>query len=248
MTYQTEGIILRRWDYKEADRMIRLLTPDRGKLTVRAISVRKPGAKLISHTEPFVHTEVFIAGSKTIDILANSRVISAHSSVRGSLDKIAVAHILTEIVDRFTQDQDADPVLFEMVRDQLQWLETHQPHPLVLYAAIVQLLAQLGYHLGLYECVHCKKSITDQGLVFHYELWNVGCATCLSSDHSSAIAGDTIKLLRFFSEHVAADAARLQLSDAQWQNLNAFMRSLLNYHVDGGLRSWEVWEQTAKQL
>ena len=49
--YRTEAIILRRTNYGEADRVISLITPDRGKISGIAKGVRKPKSKLAGGLE-----------------------------------------------------------------------------------------------------------------------------------------------------------------------------------------------------
>src|SRR4030042_1707112 len=44
-TYQTEAVILRRRNWGEADRILTLFTPQRGKVRVRAVGVRKPRSR-----------------------------------------------------------------------------------------------------------------------------------------------------------------------------------------------------------
>ena len=48
-TYVTDGVILRRVDYGESDRVLTVLTRDHGKLGVIARGVRKPGSRMAAH-------------------------------------------------------------------------------------------------------------------------------------------------------------------------------------------------------
>ena len=49
----TDGIVLSRVNYGEADRIIKLLTPEAGKLSLMARGVRKPKSKLAGGIELF---------------------------------------------------------------------------------------------------------------------------------------------------------------------------------------------------
>lgn len=52
-----QAIVLNRVDYKESDRILTLLSPEKGKLTVSARGVKKQASKLRAGTEllPLVH-------------------------------------------------------------------------------------------------------------------------------------------------------------------------------------------------
>jgi DNA repair protein RecO len=49
----TKGIVLSRRDYQEADRILSVLTPDNGKVSLIAKGVRKPKSKLAGGIELF---------------------------------------------------------------------------------------------------------------------------------------------------------------------------------------------------
>lgn len=239
-TYTTQGIILKRWDYKERDRMIRILTREHGKITTRAISARKHGSKLAGHLEPFIYSDFFIARSRTIDIVAGSNTIQSHAQLRHSLTHSALANYFAEVVDRFTQEHHEDQHLFEHVHEFYQWLNTSNANILGLYAAIVQLLGILGYRLELYECHACKRPIEQEGSKFHYTLWNVECHECTSQDETIGLSANVIKIARFINERPFKEVVQLSVPQKEWIEFHGFIRSMLDYHIDRHIQSEAV--------
>ncbi len=249
-TYKTEGIVLRRWDYREQDRMVRLLTAEHGKITTRAISARKPKAKLAGHLEPFIETDLFIAHSKTIDIIAGSNTIVSNARLRESLMHNTLANFFVEIVDRFTEERDRDPRLYFFVRDFLKWLskmKEEQLSAVIVYAAILQFFGLLGYHIDLYTCHQCHKSIRESFVdgqnKFLYALWNIECGFCTNQENVLSISDSAIKALRFLIEKSYHEAGRLSVTPSTWQEVDQFVRSLLHYHSDFDIRSEQVFIQ-----
>ena len=53
--YNVNAIILRRADFGEADRMVTIFTPDRGKLKLLAKGARKTNSRKAGHIELFMH-------------------------------------------------------------------------------------------------------------------------------------------------------------------------------------------------
>lgn len=241
-TYKSEGIILDRWNFKDYDRMFSILTREKGKITARAISAQKFSSKLAGHIEPFVHSQLFFAKSKSIDILAGSVIIHPHISVRGSLPKMGMASVFCEVVDRFTQEHFVDDALFEHLRGFLSWLDAHpgDGNVLVLYAALIQLFAVLGYHIELYHCHHCKRAIPYEPVKFHYELWALECSRCSTSGEVALLSPAVVKVIRFLHERPFDLVAKLTLRDAEWREVDAFVRSLLRYHLEAPLKSESV--------
>ncbi len=245
-TYKTEGIVLGRWDWREQDRMVRFFTRDYGKLTTRAISARKPRAKLAGHLEPFLYTDLFLAKSKTIDIIAGSNTISSHARLRQSLTHNALACFFSDVVDSFTHEREPDERLFEFVHDFFRWLnETDEPNALSVYAAILQLFGLLGYHLELSACHQCHKPISQavngEENRFSYKLWTVECASCRTEDQVHILSDNAVKVLRYMLSEGFSGVGRLHLEKDSWQEVDQFVRSLLRYHAEYPLDSESVF-------
>ena len=51
--YSTDAIVLSRFDYGEADRILTLITPDGGKLKAIAKGIRRPTSRIGGSLEPF---------------------------------------------------------------------------------------------------------------------------------------------------------------------------------------------------
>lgn len=240
-TYKTEGIVLKRWDYKEHDRMLRLLTRDHGKLTTRAISARKITSKLAGHLEPFVHADFHIAKSKTIDIMAGSHTLTSNAPLRQSITHTALANYFSEIVDRCIDEQEKDEAVYQHVLDFYTWLSTNQAHTLVLYAALLQFFGLLGYRIELYDCHNCHKPITEQGNKFQFKLWNIECGRCTGPDETITVSATAIKAARFANEQPYTQVQALHLTPAVWNEFDVWMRSLIRYHLSRIPTSEEVF-------
>jgi len=68
-TYSDEGIVLRRIDYGEADRILTVLTLEHGKIGVIARGVRKSQSRLASRTDLFTRSRMQLArGRGELDV------------------------------------------------------------------------------------------------------------------------------------------------------------------------------------
>ena len=57
MDFKSDALLIKSCDYGESDKIITLLTADRGKLTAGMKGVRKAGAKLRFAAQPFCFAE-----------------------------------------------------------------------------------------------------------------------------------------------------------------------------------------------
>ncbi|MEX0934602.1 MAG: DNA repair protein RecO, partial [Candidatus Saccharimonadales bacterium] len=95
-SYKTNGIILSRRDYQEADRIYTIITPER-KVSAIAKGVRKSNAKLASHLDLFAVIELMFAKGKSLDIITSARTIT-HVDISDDYDKLQTGFLFLEMV------------------------------------------------------------------------------------------------------------------------------------------------------
>jgi DNA repair protein RecO (recombination protein O) len=113
--YKFEGIIIGRRNFSETDRLITVLTKNRGKQVFRACGVRK----ITSQRGPRVEIFNYISGQahqgRTWDILGEIETLNRFENIRKNLPKVGAAYEICELVDRLIMENDADSQLVEMV-------------------------------------------------------------------------------------------------------------------------------------
>lgn len=101
----SDGILLSRTNYAEADRIITFLTPGHGKVKAYARGVRKSKSKLAGGIELFsVSTLTFIVGRGEISTLASSRLVKHYGNIVKDLDRTSRAYEVIKLINRSTED------------------------------------------------------------------------------------------------------------------------------------------------
>lgn len=112
---QTRAIILNRTDYGEADRIISLLTPEHGKLSLMARGVRRAKSKLAGGIELFSIADIsYIKGRGQIGTLTSARLVHYYASIVQSIDRVQLGYELIKLLNRATEDQ-PEPEYFELL-------------------------------------------------------------------------------------------------------------------------------------
>ena len=161
-TYSTTGVILRRRNFGEADRLLTIYTQRLGKLTAIAKGVRKLTSRKKAAIELFTHAKLFFAKGKNLDILTQADIIDGFQPLRSSLHRASLAYQVAETLDRLTRDGQDHPQVFHLLLDTLKKLslpatDLHQ----AIFNYQVNLLKLLGFGL--------PTPVTSSNLTHHIE-------------------------------------------------------------------------------
>lgn len=144
-TYSSEGIVLARRNYGEADRILVVFSKDQGKLSLMAKGVRKPSSRKRGHIEVFSHLQFSAARGKSLDIIIEAEMIDAFSSIRKDLKKVSVAYFFVETVGRLTREDEKNQSVFNLLLYYLNRLKKSKSLKLLRDEFTVEILTLLGF-------------------------------------------------------------------------------------------------------
>ena len=112
MEERIKGIVIRTVDVGETDRLLTLLTPDKGKVTAKAKGCRQTKSKLRYATQPMCLGDYILTQTKGGRIVTACDTVETFESVATSLDRYYVANVVVEGACYFGRENLADPALF----------------------------------------------------------------------------------------------------------------------------------------
>jgi len=144
--YKTQGIIIKRADLGQADRLLTIYTKEYGKILVRAKGVNKNESKLRSLIEPFNLCEFSLAKSKIIDVLAGVYPIKEFVFLRQNLESLSLSIYFCELVDKLIPAPERDPKIWALLVRAMEALdESRKDLGKIKTAFEEKLLEFLGY-------------------------------------------------------------------------------------------------------
>lgn len=146
-SYKIEGLVLKRSDVGETDRLITFFTRHHGKLSVLAKGVRRPNSRRAGSLELFNEVQASVHHTKgDLDILGEVELVNSQPAWRKHLGRVTVAYQLVEAVDKLTPDGQSHPKIFDLLKQSLSQigkLEADWKQDIELW--LVELLVELGY-------------------------------------------------------------------------------------------------------
>lgn len=199
----TPGIILKRRNYAESDRIITIFTLRLGKVVCRGRALRKPLSKLAGHLELFTESNLNLAEGKTWYTITEAVTVNSFPKLREDIHRVSQAHYIVELIDKLTHENEPVPKVYELLRQSFDLLNAG--HTEFLETIVTwNLLGRLGYQAELFECVECRKRLVEGDLYFSTSLGGILDGEHRRSDGSSIkIDGQMVKLLRLTTRDVS---------------------------------------------
>jgi DNA repair protein RecO (recombination protein O) len=177
-----EGIVLRSLRYGEADRILHLYTPDRGRISAIAKGVRRAKSRFGGRLEPFFRLNlVLYEGRSDLLTVTSAETIAGHPRLRedaGALDGAARA---CEAVARVFDDGDPHSGVYHLLANELSLLdgEPARAGRANALAFRLKLLLAAGFAPHLASCASCGEQ--DHLVGFSGAAGGVVCTACEAS-------------------------------------------------------------------
>ncbi len=212
--YHIEGIVIRRHDAGETDRVLTLYTPEQGKMRAVARGARRPGSRLAGHIELLCHSTFLVARGRNLDIVTQAQTIAAFPALRQDMERVGWGCYLAELLDRMAPEQAENLPAFRLLVEALEHLDQGRDPVLVARAFELHLMGAMGYRPQLFRCVSCEVELEPRPQVFSAAMGGVLCPRCQELDpRARPISLEALKVLRYIQRNSLAETERLQLGN-----------------------------------
>ena len=177
---KTEGIVLRSLRYGEADRILHLYTPMRGKVGAIAKGVRRTKSRFGGRLEPFFHLNLILhEGRSDLLTVTSAETVAPHARLRVDGPALDAAARACDAVSRLFDTQEPNPAVFHLLANELGLIDAdpaaHATHANQL-AFRLKLLLAAGLAPQLAACTACGER--DHLVAFSGAAGGVVCAGC----------------------------------------------------------------------
>lgn len=240
--YRTDAVVLSRTDYGEADRILTVYTPQRGKLRLIAKGVRRPLSRLGPHLEYFTRCRLMLAKGRDLDTITGAETINPFLALRSDLDAFGHASHMVELLNRMTEDRQENQGAYDLLVNSLGLLaDAVDPFAVTRHYELA-LLALLGYKPELFRCVSCETELTATTNYFSNRQGGFLCPLCRTADASARpLSINAQKYLRTLDRSGLATAAKLRLEPGLRAELEAALGAYLRHLTERDLASLRVW-------
>lgn len=155
------GIVLKQHEYRENDSILTVLTKEYGKISLVSKGVKKMTSKNAVTSMPFVISEYIFdyLDDKTMFTVKNGSLVESNRHIQESLEKMNIAAVITEIVEKSIPqglfDEDTNEEIFTLLTFSLRKLDSDTDNFLNLALFLAKMLEILGIAPIVDECAIC---------------------------------------------------------------------------------------------
>ena len=144
-TFSIKGIVLKRVNVGETDRIINLLTQEYGKMTCVAKGVRKIKSSKRAFLEPGNLINAFLVQTKSLPILTQATLINDCSTMKQTLSSFRQLSQMLEIFEKLFVEQEIELEVFSTILNLRKKISSSTASREFIKNSLTSIITQLGF-------------------------------------------------------------------------------------------------------
>ena len=199
MFLKTRALVLREVKYKEADRILTLLTEAEGKLTAKARGALRKGSRFGAATEALCWSELTLFGNRGRWSVNEAALLEPFLPLRQDIEKLALGSYMAELLEAVSDVDRPDRELLRFGLNSLFALAADRyPQGHIRSVFELKLLCLSGFQPWVESCAVCGKE-TPERPCFSPAGGTVHCLDCPPGAPGETIplSGAVLRALRY---------------------------------------------------
>lgn len=236
------GVVLRETETKEADKILTLLTAERGKLSVIARGARRKNSKFAAAAQTLAYGEWTLYQRGQWTYASEGNTLELFQGLRADLEALALGCYFAELTESVASEELPAEDLLRHLLNGLYALSTlHRPPKLVKAAFELRLLCLSGYEPLADGCALCGREEPEEP-VLDLDQGILRCRGCGGGGRTAPLCRDSLAALRHI---VYGDPKRLysfKLGEEPLRRLSAAAEAFLSAQLERGFRTLDFYK------
>lgn len=231
MLFRSEGIVIKTFEFAEADLIVTYLTKDFGLIKTFAKSSRKTKSRFGSSLEPITYSKISFMGKEYSNLprLTQSDIIYPFYKLREELKCFVKNSELLELNLNFLQERENNIEMFNLFLDILKKIEINPNNNFYYLYYKIKFLEKTGFLPKLDVCGRCG-SITHKQSSNNFYLYHgsIICNKCISDDKEAIkISTSSLKFFNSVADWSIETIERIKAPEIFISEISIVM----NYHI-----------------
>lgn len=195
MQIKTKGIVLKAQDFNENDKLLSILTEDRGVVYAYASGARRIKSNLASISAMLSYGEFVLFKNRDKYTVDSAETEKMFFGIRNDLDSLAYASYFCELCLNTANPEEDAKEIFRLLLNTLYMLENKKVSFTMLKAIFeIRLMTLIGFTPNLISCSHCGE-YEKNGYWFNLSVGSVICTDCKPKSENNDVFLSTAAFL-----------------------------------------------------
>jgi len=246
MHITTQGLVLRETNYKEADKILTVLTAEGGKRTVKARGCRRKGSPLAAGSQLLTWSDMTLFEYRDYYTLNEASTLMEFRGLRGDLEKLALGSYFAEVTEAVAEEGVPQKELLSLILNCLYALDKlDRPIEQVKAVFELRLLAAVGYEPMLDACAVCGLPQPEDPRL-HLLEGVLHCARCkgeVGEGISMPLNGDALEAMRHVTAAPSKKILSFRLEGEGLARMGQAAEAYLMTQLERGFRTLDFYKQ-----
>lgn len=242
MYLTTRGLVLRETKYKEADKILTILTEDAGKLTVSARGALRKGSRIAAGCQLLTFSEFTLFENRGRWTVNEAQSAEQFLGLRRDISLLALGTYFAELLEAVSDEDSPDPEILRLGLNSLFALAGAYYAPEHIKAVFeLRLMCLAGYYPQLETCPKCGEEPSEP--VFSTRGGTVLCKNCAGFDWGEMIAltPGVLDALRYIESAANKKIFSFALAERDEAVLARVCESFVISQLERGFASLDYW-------
>lgn len=243
MYLTTQGLVLRVTAYNDTDALLTLLTPNHGKLTVKARGVRRKNSTLSAPCQLLAYGEFTLFEYRSMCTINEAVSTELFTPLRRDLQKLSLGTYFAQAAELLSQEDMPNPQLLSLVLNCLYALSSlNLPETQVKAVFELRSACLAGYAPDLYGCHHCGNPFPDRFDLSEGRLECSGCRDHGSSGIRMPVSGGMLEAMHYITTCDEKKLFSFRLDDSTMEQLSAVTEGYLTTQLERGFSTLDFYK------
>ncbi len=235
---------MRETRYKEADRILTVLTADQGKITVKARGALRKGSRIGAASQPLCYSEFTMFGNRGRWTADEGTSVEQFLGLREDIAQLALGAYFADLLDTVCPEDVPAPRTLSLALNALYALSRGIYGPEHVKAVFeLQLLCMEGYAPEVDACGVCGRADVQEPM-FSPGSGLVHCRDCGSvvTGGSVALDAEALDAMRYIAEAEPKRAFSFAIPEESETRLGKACESFVRQQLDKSFYSLDYWK------
>lgn len=240
----TNALILREVKYKEADKILTVLTPEDGKLTVKARGALRKGCRYAAACQALCYSEMTLFGSRGRWSVNEAETVEQFLPLREDLALLALGSYFAEALEAVSDEDSPNPGMLQLGLNSLYALSRALYTPEHIKSAFeLRLMCLAGFEPDVFSCAVCGREEPDQAMlslrggVLHCR----GCAPD-TAGVSLPLGAEALRAVRYIITAQPKRIFSFAVPDRALRQLGGAAQAYMLSQLERGFATLDYWK------